>query len=107
MNKECFPIYSEFAGDEEIGEIIILYAEEMPDRAARLQAELDAENWDRLQELSHQIKGSAGSHGFPMVSRAAAHLNNLIKNDGFREQIVEAAEKLIDMCLRTTGEIKP
>ncbi len=101
------PIYSCLAGDEDIGEIVVLYAEEMPDRAARLRAELDARNWEALQHFVHQLKGSAGSHGFTVVSETAAKLNALLKSGQPEEMIVATTLQLIDLCHRVTGEAEP
>ncbi len=108
-SNESQPVYSSLAGDEDLGEIVVLYAEEMPDRAAKLQAELDARHWESLQQFTHQLKGSAGSHGFSVVSRAASELEELLKSSGtFPEEAVTAAtRRLIDLCLRVTGSVEP
>ncbi len=101
MNADQSPLYSSLADDEDIGEIVALYAGEMPDRTAALQQELDAKKWADLQILVHQLKGSAGSHGFAPVSRIAAQLNELLQDEPLdEEKIVDIAQQLIDLCRR-------
>ena len=100
MNDDCSPIYSSLAGDEDLGEIVALYADEMPERVAGLRKELEAGNRSQLQVLVHQLKGSAGSHGFSAVSAVAGQLDELLKTDGDREMTDALTHKLIDMCLR-------
>ena len=105
--SEQSPIYSSLAGDEELGEIIVLFAAEMPERAARFQRELAANNREGLRIAAHQLKGSAGSHGFAVISRAAAELDSLIKNDASDAEIAAATATVVDLCIRATSAVEP
>ncbi len=46
------------------------------DRIAELSDEIqtaaDAENWEKVRELSHVVKGGGGSYGFPQLSKQGA-----------------------------------
>ncbi len=115
MGDDRSPIYSHLAGDEDIGEIVMLYAEEMLGRAARLRAGLDAENWEDLKFFVHQLKGSAGSHGFTAVAETAVKLDKLLAeflatnhSEAMfpKETIIATTRLLIDLCLRVTGEVE-
>ena len=104
MSEEHLPIYSKFAGDEDLGDIIVLFVEEMPERIARFQKALVEKNWPELQVAAHQLKGSAGSHGFGTLSPIAAELEATVKTGQSEEQIAAATERLVDACRRITAK---
>ncbi|MDR0337307.1 MAG: Hpt domain-containing protein [Planctomycetaceae bacterium] len=104
MNTDHLPIYSTLASDEELREILALYVGEMPDRIFRLESECVARNWSELCRVAHQLKGSAGSHGFAEISLAAAKLETAIKTQLPEQQITVIVQHLTDLCRRVTTE---
>ncbi|MDR2705155.1 MAG: Hpt domain-containing protein [Planctomycetaceae bacterium] len=99
-------IYSSLSSDEDLREILIMYIEEMPDRIARLERECAAQNWSELCTAAHQLKGSAGSHGFAEISHAAAELETALKTKQPEEQIKILVQHLTELCQHVTA-IKP
>ena len=68
-------VYSRLAGDPDLGEIVDLFVEEMPERVATLLDQLQAQDWEGLRRTAHQLKGAAGSYGFDMISPCAGRSN--------------------------------
>ncbi|MDR2438327.1 MAG: Hpt domain-containing protein [Planctomycetaceae bacterium] len=102
MNTEQTLIYSDLASDKDLREILLIYVEEMPDKIVRLEHECAERNWSELCIAAHQLKGSAGSHGFAEISLAAAELENAVKTKQPEEQIKFIVQHLTDLCRRVT-----
>lgn len=107
MTDDRSPIYSEMASDPDFHEIVVLYVDEMSERIARFQTALAAKDWDDLRYATHQLKGSAGSHGFAPLSAAAAEAEEAVQQNLPEEKIAEAVDKLVATCRRVTADPKP
>lgn len=91
------PIYSQFGDDEDLGELVAMYVDEMPGRIQSLVDAYQASSRDDLARLAHQLKGASGSYGFTQISTAAARLETGIR----QQQPIEAAfDEVIDLCRR-------
>lgn len=70
-------------------ELRVDYIQSLPEKIKRWQAALEAERWQELRTLAHQIKGTGKTYGFPAVSVVAEHLerqallNSQSKKDWF------------------------
>lgn len=93
-------ILSTLVDDPDLGSIVELYVAEMPGRVATLVAQFDAGDRVGLTTTAHQIKGSAGSHGFHQVTPVAARLEAALHADRPDADISEALEQLLDVCRR-------
>lgn len=100
VNAETEPLYSTLGGDADLGEIVALFVDEMPARVSVISANLADGNWDDLRRAAHQLKGSAGSHGFEPISPAAAKVEDAIRSGGPEEAIRAAVDELLDLCDR-------
>ena len=96
-------LYSSLGGDPDLGEIVTLFAEEMPNRVAKLLDQLEASDWEGLRRTAHQLKGAAGSYGFDAITPCAARLEGTVRQGGAEEQIHAGVEELIDLCCRVRG----
>jgi histidine phosphotransfer protein HptB len=94
------PLYSTLSTDPDLGELVQLFVEEMPDRVAALRKQVSAADWETLRRTAHQMKGSAGSYGFDPISASAAVLEDAVRGGQDERQILEAVEALIEMCNR-------
>ncbi|MCA9246056.1 MAG: Hpt domain-containing protein [Planctomycetales bacterium] len=94
------PIYSAFGVDPDLADLVDLYVEEMPERIASVQQLRDAKNWPDLGRLAHQIKGSAGSYGFDEITPFAYRLEQAAKDSEPPAEIEQAADELVEICLR-------
>jgi len=94
-------LYSALGGDEDLGEIVEMFVDEMPDRISALLGQLNSSDWEALRRSAHQLKGAAGSYGFAAITPCAATLENSIRQELPEEQIHRAVEDLVSMCRRT------
>jgi CheY-like chemotaxis protein/HPt (histidine-containing phosphotransfer) domain-containing protein len=93
-------LYSTFAGDAEMAEIIERFVAQLPQRIAALRVEARAPGSEALQRLAHQLKGAAGGYGFEPISEAAAALEQAVKAEGAQAAVQQALEALVDVCAR-------
>ena len=98
--SETKPLYSSFGDDPDLGEIVQMFVEEMPDRIATLLDQLQASDWEGLRRTAHQLKGAAGSYGFDVLTDTAADLESHVRQGDPETQIHAAVEELVDMCRR-------
>ena len=82
-------VYSVFAGDAEMHEIIGMFVDELPKRTMAMQSALNAGNLDQVRILAHQLKGSAGGYGFASLGDAAALVESAIK-EGCEANVVRS-----------------
>jgi HPt (histidine-containing phosphotransfer) domain-containing protein len=88
------------ADDPDLGEIVRLYADEMPERIAALLTRYESGDRVGLATLAHQLKGSAGSHGFHPITPYAAKLEQLVRGNSGDDEIRLALDALVEVCGR-------
>lgn len=94
------PLYSAFAGDPEMGELVEAFIDRVPARRRTL-CELFAEgNWNELERTAHQLKGAGGSYGFDELTSAAARLEQVVKSRETLAVISQALEAVVICCDR-------
>ena len=96
-------LYSTLAEDPDLGEVVDMFVDEMPDRISNLLAQLDAGNWAELRRAAHQLKGAAGSYGFDSISPSAANLEDALRGSKPEEEIQRATDSLVSLCQRATS----
>jgi len=88
-------IPSELVAEEaDYADVVEQFLAGLPNRVAQLEAALDTADMDRFRRAVHQLKGSAGGHGYPGLSDLARKV----------EQQAAAGE--LDACVRGLDEIK-
>ena len=93
-------VYSHLAADPDLGELVDLFVQEMPDRINALDAQAKSRDWNRLAETAHQIKGAAGCYGFDEITPSAARLEAVTREAQQEEQILSALDELLSLCRR-------
>lgn len=93
-------IYSEFGDDEDLGELVEMFVDEIPDRVQSMLDAADTSNWEQLGRIAHQMKGAAGSYGFGEVTCVAAVLETACRESAPSETIQRGLQDLVSMCLR-------
>ena len=68
------PLFSEFASDPDMIEIVDRFVAGLPDRMGALRAALAAGDATDARRLAHQLKGAAGGYGFGPITAAAGDL---------------------------------
>lgn len=104
--ESAAPIRSLFAGDADMADLVSAFVAEMPGRVTALEGLWREQALEDLRRAAHQLKGSGGGYGFPVLSAAAAELeqtlNGLAQGSGQRttEDLRRAYEQLTSLCRR-------
>lgn len=93
-------IYSEFGDDEDLGELVEMFVDEIPDRVQSMLDAADSSNWEQLGRIAHQMKGAAGSYGFGEVTSVAAVVETSCREKASAETIQRGLQDLVSICLR-------
>lgn len=94
------PLVSAFACDPDLGDIVALYVSEMPDRIETLRGRVAARDWAGVADFAHQLKGSAGSHGFHQLTPLVSALERAARELRDDAQIVRTFDTLAAICQR-------
>jgi signal transduction histidine kinase/DNA-binding response OmpR family regulator len=82
--QEIFPqvLRSEMSGEPELAELVARFAAALPDRVATIADALRDGRLDKATQAAHQLKGAAGSYGYPAVSDLARELEQQLLREG-------------------------
>lgn len=94
------PLYSTLQDDPDLGEIVLMFIEEMQGRIDDLQTRLASGNWEDLARAAHQLKGAAGSYGFAPITDVAARVEYAVRSGRPEAEILGSARELIEICRR-------
>jgi signal transduction histidine kinase/CheY-like chemotaxis protein/HPt (histidine-containing phosphotransfer) domain-containing protein len=100
-------LYSNLATDPDVGELVDVYVQEMPERIKALDTQAKSRDWHQLARTAHQIKGSAGSYGFGELTPYAARLETAAREARQTEEILSALDDLLNLCGRIRGGTPP
>ncbi len=100
LSTETEPVFSSFGSDPDLGELVEMFVDEMPDRIASLSEQLDMSDWDNVRRSAHQLKGAAGSYGLSSTTPCATQLEIAVDEGQPEEQIRDAVQELIGLCSR-------
>ena len=98
------PVHSSLATDPVLGGIVALFVSEMPARIETLETQSARRDWEELRRTAHQLKGALGSHGFHQLTPVARQLETEIQESQPEMEILNTAERLIEMCRRLSAE---
>ncbi len=93
-------LYSSFGDDPDLGELVTMFVDEMPQRVATLLEQCQAADWEALSRTAHQLKGAAGSYGFDQLTPFAARLEASAKASVDVVAIHQAVDDLVELCGR-------
>jgi len=96
-------IFSSFADDPDMKELVDLFVGEMSERISQLRIMDSACDLIQLQRLAHQLKGAGGGYGFPAITEAASRLEANVKEGEDSGQIEMAISELAALCDRATA----
>lgn len=91
-------LVSELAGDEEFGELVDMFVEELPKRVSLIAKALAETKFEVLQALAHQLKGAAGGYGFPTISDSARAIEKACKGDMNLENLTAQVQEITAAC---------
>jgi PAS domain S-box-containing protein len=90
-------IRSEFADDPEIAAILKGFIAGLEGQVGAMHKALADHRYEDLQRAAHQMKGSAGSYGYPALTDAAKALEDAMKNRDLAAA-VPALERVAALC---------
>jgi len=98
------PLVSELAEDPEVSDLVEVFVSGLAARLMALERALESGEHDQLARLAHQLKGSAGAYGFPVITEAARSLEDGAKSAAQAEVIKNRFESLAGLCRRAVGK---
>ena len=75
--------------------LVIEFKKELPRKIEQLQLAYQEHNWSIIQDITHQIKGSAGSYGYENITTIAVTLEKAIQS-GNGQHIEQQLNMIID-----------
>lgn len=93
-------IMSEFADDPDMCDLVREYVGMMPRRIEQMTDAFEQNRREQLIRLAHQLKGSGGGYGFPILTDKAGKLEHFL-HDMTGDDLAEADAEfraLLDVC---------
>jgi CheY-like chemotaxis protein/HPt (histidine-containing phosphotransfer) domain-containing protein len=97
---EQAPLTSELSGDPEFAELVELFIAGLPERINAVEGAVANLDVDTLSRLAHQLKGSAGSYGFPSITEAARDVEAGAKAHVELDRLRDQVDGLLQLCRR-------
>ncbi len=99
-------LYSDFASDPDLAELVEAFVAEMPLRCDLLRGHFAAQRWSELKRTAHQLKGAAGGYGFDQLTPFAASLERAVSRGADSATIESALDTLVEQCGRARSGTK-
>ena len=93
-------VYSTLGLDPDLGELVEMFVDEMPERVAKIQESWGNADMKGLGRAAHQLKGAAGSYGFDELTPALQRLDHRVRTSCGEAAILEAIEEVTELCSR-------
>jgi CheY-like chemotaxis protein len=93
-------LVSTIVDDAEMAEIIRQFVVDLPERSSAILRALQVPDIETLTRLAHQLRGSAGGYGFPLITEAAASLEDGVADGLDLSSLQVRAEALASLCRR-------
>lgn len=93
------PIVSELSNDPDFADIVEIFIDNLQKMQMNIQNALKDKDWVELDSLFHQLKGSGGGVGFPLISEVAGEIEKHIKEQAY-DQVRSGIERLNLVCDR-------
>lgn len=78
-------------------EIVTQFVAGLSERVTQMEDAIRAADFDALRNAAHQLKGSGGGYGYPILTERAARLEKHARNQAL-EQCVNSIEELKAIC---------
>jgi len=98
QQAEREPLKSDLWSRSKMRPLLLNYLETLEEQTVKLQQFVEQQSVDDVVALVRQIKGSAGSYGYPSISEAADPVLDDSQQD--TDQMLAAAREVIDLCER-------
>ena len=69
------PIFSQLVEeDESFADLVEEFVQSLGERISKIERAASDSDWTTLRMLAHQLKGSAGGYGYPVITETAGEL---------------------------------
>ena len=95
-------IYSDldFANDPQLGRLIELFVNDIPDRIKDLEAQAQSRDWNEVARSAHRLRGAAGCYGFGAITTCAARLEAAVRDVQPEQLLLSEVEVFLGLCRR-------
>ncbi|MCK8515438.1 ATP-binding protein [Methylonatrum kenyense] len=93
-------IYSSYADDPEMMDLVSGFVDRLSGTVMDIQAAEEANDFERLRRLVHQLKGAAGGYGFKQLGEAADALEQAVRDGRSPATRDSAMARLVQICSR-------
>ncbi len=85
--------------DSDLKEIIPIFMENRESDIADLKKNIEANNYDEIEKIGHQLKGAGGSYGFDYITEIGKEIENIADNNNPTEikQLINELETYLDV----------
>lgn len=83
--------------DTSFANLVTQFIAGLPERVTLMENAIRAADFDALQIAAHQLKGSGGGYGYPILTQRAAQVERHARNQAL-QQCLEAIEELKAIC---------
>jgi len=98
------PIGSDLVRDEpDMRSLVIEFLDGIPKRLERMVEAVRAADFEALRTAAHQLKGSGGGYGYPLLTETAEQLERDARNQAIEECVTSLTE-LQELCKRLVVE---
>jgi CheY-like chemotaxis protein/HPt (histidine-containing phosphotransfer) domain-containing protein len=93
-------LVSTLVGDEDMKDILLEFVGGLEERSSLLLRAAQAADLDTIRRLAHQLKGSAGGYGFPVITEAAGAVEQAVVEGADAALLRSRVEMLASLCRR-------
>lgn len=93
-------IYSEFKDDPDMADLVDFYVSSVPEKLELIEKCISTEDVQSLVRVVHQLKGSAGSYGFPAITSLAAVLEQSLLKGASTAEVQQPVDDLVNSLKR-------
>ncbi len=86
------PAQHNLQDDPEYQALKAAFLQELPERLSSIGAAATAQDWAGLSSQLHQLKGIAGSYGFPDISRLTGQMEQRLRDGDYRQVSTDLTE---------------
>ncbi|MFO0837415.1 MAG: response regulator [Phycisphaerae bacterium] len=93
------PIISSLVHDADMAEFIDAFVETLHQEVRTLESCLVQKDFEQLKRMARELKGRAGTHGFDIITSAAAEIERALTDSPDPADIRTKLTKLVRLCL--------
>lgn len=105
MNNVADCYYSSLGDDPDLADLVVEFVADLPQRADKMREYHAAADSANLSRIAHQLKGAAGSYGFPIVSEVAGRLEHALRVSHDDREVLESLQSLLSLCDRVRAGV--